>query len=70
MEGRGEVGVRREHLVGYPTVPYPTLRSSSGLFNCSRNEMWGGGVGVNIGWVPYPILPWGVGVNIGCGTLP
>ena len=52
--------------MGYPTTPYPTLRSSSGLLNLSRNEMWGGrsehwvgyptlgGIGVNIGWVPYP----------------
>ena len=37
VEGRGEVGGggggRSEHCVGYPTVPYPTLRSSSGLLN-------------------------------------
>ena len=35
VEGRGEVGGggRSEHWVGYPTAPYPTLRSSSGLLN-------------------------------------
>ena len=26
-------GGRSEHWVGYPTAPYPTLRSSSGLLN-------------------------------------
>ena len=60
VEGRGEVGVRSEHLVGYPTVPYPTLQSSSGLFNCTRNEMCvcgGGGGGRSehlVDTLPYP----------------
>ena len=33
VEGRGEVGGRSEHWVGYPSAPYPTLLSSSGLLN-------------------------------------
>ena len=48
-------GGRSEHWVGYPTAPYPTLRSSSGLLNGSRNQMWGGG-GKSEHWVGYPTL--------------
>ena len=62
-------GGKSEQWVGYPTLPYLTPRSSSGLFNCSRNEMClcvcGGGVRVNIGW---GTLPWGMGRSI--PTLP
>ena len=40
VEGRGEVGVRNLGVnIWWGTLPYPTLQSSSGLFNCSRNEM-------------------------------
>ena len=56
--------------IHYPTVPYPTPRSSSGLFNCSRMKCVG--VGVNIGWgtLPYPTLVGRSEHWVGCPALP